>query len=169
MIKLFGALLVIAGCGGFGFFIAAEHRREEKTLRHFISVLELMECELQYRLTALPELCRQAAFESRGPLKKTFSFLADELEDQISPNVEKCVDAALAKVKELPKLTAEAMELLGRSLGRFDVEGQLKGIASVRAECVRIMESYTQNQDVRLRSYQTLGLCAGAAIAILFI
>ena len=169
MIKLFGAILVIAGCGGFGFFIAAEHRREEKALRHFISLLELMECELQYRLTALPELCRQAAFASQGSVKRIFWILAEELDNQISPDVEKCMIAALEKVRDMPKLTKGAMELLGRSLGQFDIEGQLRGLAAVRSECVRILDNYTKNQDIRLRSYQTLGLCAGAAIAILFI
>ncbi len=169
MIKLFGALLVIAGCGGFGIFIAADHRREERTLRRFITLLELMECELQYRLTPLPELCRQAAFASQDAVKRFFLLLAEELDNQMSPNVEKCVYAALEKVKDMPRLTKDAMELLGQSLGQFDVEGQLKGLATVRSECNRTLEIYTNNQDVRLRSYQTLGLCAGAALAIIFI
>lgn len=169
MIKLFGAFLVVVGCGGFGFFMAADHRREEKTLRQLISLLDLMECELQYRLTPLPELCRQAAFTSQGPLKKCFLFLAEELDNQISPDVEKCMHAAIQKVRDMPKLAKAAMELLGRSLGQFDMEGQVKGLTSVHSECVRTLENYTKNQDTRLLSYQTLGLCAGAAIAILFI
>ena len=31
------------------------------------------------------------------------------------------------------------------------------------------LEEFTKNQDTRLRSYQTLGICAGAAVTILFI
>lgn len=168
-IKLFGALLIIAGCGGFGFMIASSHRKEVKTLRQFISALDFMDCEIQYRLTALPDLCRMTASASCGVVRNAFNALAAELENQISPNVEKCMCAALENTRDVPKLTRRALELLGSSLGRFALEGQLKGLEAVRSESRRILDTYTKNQDVRLRSYQTLGLCAGAAIAILFI
>ncbi len=168
-IKILGAVLVIAGCGGFGFQIASMYLKEEKTLRQLIGLLDYMECELQYRLTPLPDLCRQAARESSGVLRSIFLTLTQELEDQISPDVEHCISAALAKVKKIPKSTFEALEMLGSSLGRFDLEGQLKGLEAVRQECRRKLLQMTDNKDVRLRSYQTLGLCAGAALAILFV
>lgn len=168
-IKVIGAIMVIAGCGGFGFKLAASHLREEKTLRQLVSILDYMECELQYRLTPLPMLCRQAAAESSGVICQAFLALALELEDQISPDVERCMNAALCQLKDIPRLSQTAMELLGRSLGRFDIEGQLKGLEAVRQDCRRKLDILSKNREVRLRSYQTLGLCAGAAIAILFI
>lgn len=168
-LKLIGAILIISGCGSFGFKIAAAHVRQERTLRNLIGILDYMECELQYRLTPLPVLCRQAATEADGVIRDVFLALTHELEDQISPDVEHCMTAALSKIKNIPTLTNESLLLLGRSLGRFDIDGQLKGLDSVRQECRRNLEYLNQNRDVRLRSYQTLGLCAGAAIAILFI
>lgn len=168
-IRIAGAILVIVGCGSFGFLIAAAHRREETILRQLLTALDYMQCELQYRLTPLPELCRQVAAGYSGAVRSVFFLLATELEDQISPDVERCMEHVLSKLKDLPKLTREAMELLGRSLGRFDLDGQLKGLEAVRQECRRNLEALAQNRDVRLRSYQTLGLCAGAALAILFI
>ena len=66
--KLFGALLVICGCGGMGFSIAAASKREEAALRQLIGALDFMECELQYHLTPLPELCRQAGRETKGTI-----------------------------------------------------------------------------------------------------
>ena len=168
-LKLIGAMLIISGCGGFGFKISAAHVRQERTLRKLIGILDYMACELQYRLTPLPELCRQAAAESDGILRDIFLSLTHELEDQISPDVDRCMRAALSKTRNIPPITFNALVLLGRSLGRFDLDGQLKGLESVRQECRRNVEELNNNRDVRLRSYQTLGLCAGAAIAILFI
>ena len=167
--KIIGAILIVAVCGGTGIKLAATHLREERTLRQLICVLDYMECELQYRLTPLPELCRQAAVESNNVICQVFLQLAIELEDQISPNVDQCMTAALCKINEIPKLAYDALVQLGRSLGRFDIAGQLKGIDAVRAECRRNLELLNQNQESRLRSYQTLGLCAGAAIVILLI
>ncbi len=168
-IKILGAVLIILGCGGFGFRIAAAHLKEEKSLRQLVVLLDYMECELQYRLTSLPALCRQAAAEGNTQLHHTFLHLASELENQIAPDVDRCMCAALEKAKELPHYTREAMFLLGRSLGRFDMEGQLKGLEMVRQQCRRDLDKLCSNKEVRLRSYQTLGLCAGAAMAILLI
>ena len=168
-VKILGAIMVIVSCGGLGFLIAASHRREVRSLRLLISALDYMECELQYRMTSLPELCTQVAVLLNGPLKAAFSSLASELENQISPNVELCMQAVLQSTRELPKLSREVLSKLGSSLGHFDLEGQLRGLDAVRNESRRILDTYSKNQDVRLRSYQTLGICAGAAIAILFI
>ncbi len=169
ILKLLGAIFVIAGCGVFGFYLAAGHRRQEAALRQLISVLDYMECELQYRLTPLPELCRQAARECSGVLKHAFLELSRELEDQIAPDVQRCMTAALSKCPDMPSRTLEALQLLGRSLGRFDIDGQLKGLEAVRQECRRSLGQLAQNREYRIRSYQTLGICAGAALAILFI
>ena len=169
ILRLIGAVLVVTGCGGIGFRIAANHRQEEKDFRQLIGILDFMECELQYRLTPLPELCRQVAKEFPGMPGKVFMELALELESQISPDVGACMSVSLEKVRRLSGLTREQMLLLGRSIGRFDMEGQIKGLESVRQDCRRRLDILSHDRDIRLRSYQTLGLCAGAALAILFV
>ena len=168
-IKLIGAVLVIAACGGFGLSLVISHRRAEETLRQLISALDYMECELQYRLTPLPDLCRQTAEASNGWVRAVFNSLAQELENQISPEVKTCMNAALCRVRELPAQVRKAMQELGQTLGRFDLPGQLRGLEGIRRTCRRELDELAKNRDVRLRSYQTLGLCAGAALAILFI
>lgn len=167
--KWIGALLIILGCGGFGFSLAAAHRREEGTLRQLIAALDYMECELQYRLTPLPDLCRAAGQEGKGLVGEVLLNLSRELDNQISPDVASCMNAALASAGDLPRHTGENLRLLGSSLGRFDLTGQLNGLEAVRSNCRRDLEALGDNRDVRLRSYQTLGLCAGAALAILLI
>ncbi len=168
-LRILGALLIIAACGGFGFLIAANYKREEKSLRQLISALDYMECELQYRQTPLPILCRNASQNSSHALKSLLQILADELSCHTAPNVNSCMRSALRKVINMPSLTHEALVNLGQTLGQFDLDGQLKGIQSVRTSSKLYLEALMQNQSARLRSYQTLGLCAGAAIVILFI
>lgn len=169
MLKWIGALLIVFGCGSVGFAMSAAHRREENTLRMLISALDFMQCELQYRLTPLPDLCRMTAAQCSGALRSLFQMLARELEDQISPDVFHCMNTALAKSGSLPEKTSEALRTLGRTLGRFDLEGQLLGLENVRHYCRGVLEKLSANREVRLRSYQTLSLCAGAALAILFL
>lgn len=168
-LKIIGAVLIIAACGGVGFSMASAHRREESALRQLIGALDYMGCELQYHLTPLPELCRCAAAECGGCVSQVLLRLASELENQIAPEASSCMNAAISKTPKLPHRIRKNLTRLGGSLGRFDLPGQLKGLESARHMCRRDLEELSKNRDVRLRSYQTLGLCAGSALAILFL
>ena len=167
--KWIGAALIIAACGGVGFAIAAAYLREERELRKLTTALDYMACELQYRLTPLPELCRLAGRECAGIVGKILTELASELESGLKPQVEDCVIEVLCQMSDLPKRIREAFLLLGSSLGRFDMEGQMKGLEIARGYCRRELENMANGRENRLRSYQTLGICAGAALAILFV
>lgn len=169
IIKIVGVVLVILSCGGAGFQIAANHRKEENALQQLINILGFMENQLKYHLTPLPELCRQAATEYNDMPGPIFFSLASELDKQLLPDITNCMCAALSNVKSVPPLTYKSLVLLGKNIGKFNLDGQLKEIEAVRQECKRNLERLSFNRDNRLRSYQTLGLCAGAALAILFV
>ncbi len=169
IIRIIGAVLIFAGCGSVGFLIAAAHRNEVKTAQQLILALEFFSCELKCRLTPLPELCRKTGDVSSGIVRSVFRQFADEMEQQICPNTEKCMSSVLDRTPAIPSVTRKGLELFGRSVGRFNVEGQLEDVETVCAEVRRNLQAFTTNQDVKLRSYQTLGLCAGAAIVILFL
>ncbi len=167
--KWIGSVLIIASCLGFGMMIAAFHKKEVATLKKLIYALDFMACELQYRMPALPELCRKTADQCSGGLYKIFLNLSYELEDQISPDVKCCMDFVLSKATDIPKETQYCLTILGDSLGRFDLQGQLKALDSVRLECQNKLQKLQKDSDVRLRSYRTLGLCGGIALIILLI
>ena len=167
--KWIGAALIVAGCGGFGFRLCAEHYRQEKGLRTLIAILDFMACELQYRMTPLPDLCALAAKEVKGELSQIFEQLSRELEDSTVEDVSSAMDAALRTCGPLPDKVRDNLCALGNTLGRFDLTGQLSALEAVRTACRRDLELITANRDTRLRNYQTLGLCAGAALAILLI
>lgn len=168
-IKLIGAVLVCTGCGGFGFAMAAAHRREERALGQLLLALEYMESDLSCRMTPLPQLCRTAANAVTGPVHTFFLCLAQELEAQVAPDAACCARAALEWVPGLSRELNAQLTELGSTLGRFDLPGQLRGLTGAQNRCRLALEELRANRDNRLRSYQTLGLCAGAALAILFL
>ena len=168
-LRLIGSVLVILGCGGFGFAMASSYHREVKCLRQFVRILEYLMCELQYRQTPLPQLCRQAAMETDNILHKVFLAFADELDMQLSADAEICMKAAVSRCADIPQLTKSFLLLLGHSLGRFDLNGQLQDLEQLRQECGQKLARFEANKAARVRTYQTLGLCAGAALAILLI
>ena len=169
MLRLIGAALIIAACGGAGSYMGIQYHREIVVLRQFQQTLEYMQQEMAYHLSPLPELCRGAAARSSGSLRKFWEQTAMEMESQIAPDAVSCMDAAANKVTSLPKYTAQALGMLGKILGCFDLEGQQKAMQPVHQFCEDKLAELEENKTQRIRNYQTLGLCAGAALAILFI
>ena len=167
--KWIGAILIIASCSGCGFAVAAGKRLEEKLLFQLLEILQTMESDLRYRLTPLPELCRQAAGETKGILHVVFLNLYRELKWQKLPDAGSCMYAAIARSGELPARVRRLLVQLGATLGRFYLEGQLQGIHCVRKHCEETLEAIRKNRSERLRSYQTLGICAGTALAIILV
>ena len=169
IIKWIGAVLVIGCCGSVGFGMARRYRTEETMLQALETILSEMTSEIQYRLTPLPVLCRTASEHCNGTMRKVFCTFAEELEAQVAPDVCRCMSAALSRNPGLPPISAELLEQFGNTAGRYDLDGQLSGMKYLQEVCSRNLQQLRENRDVRLRNYQTLGLCAGAALAILFV
>ena len=169
ILKVLGAIMVILGCGGFGLTLVFVSKNEIDSLKQFLTALEYMHWELEYKLTPLPELFRRIATICNGTLREYFETTAQIMERQSAPNAQTCLIMAMDKTKHIPKHTRNCVISLSKSLGQYDLSGQINGIQSVKNECKQKIDVLSQNKDVRFRSYQTLGLCAGAAIAVLFI
>lgn len=167
--RYLGAALILASCGGFGLRIANQCRNEQILLSQMLRCLQVMRWELQYRLTPLPELCRIASRESKGYLKRVLSRLADALEQQLQPDPGSCLNEILQEDSHLPRRLRRLVLLLGKSLGRFDLKGQIQGLEAVEAACQEELQTLKQNGDIRRRNYRTLGFSAGAALVILFL
>jgi len=161
--------MIIIASFSVGYYLVISHKREEDAIRQLINVLNFMECELQYRLTPLPELCRLAAAENRGIVCDLMLTLANEMDRQISPDAASCMNAALAKYPRFPERAKRILMRLGGSLGRFDLGGQLRGLENARQSCRKELESLGNHRSERLKNYQTLAICAGVALVILLV
>ena len=167
--RVIGAVLIVASTTAMGFSIAASNKKEEHALRQLLRALEFMSCELEFRMPALPELCGSAATQATGPVRELFLALQSKLMEQNTVDVPSCLIWAEKEVTKLPEGVLRNMRHLAKCMGRFDLQGQLSGIRSVAELCMRDLKGLQNNQEVRLRSYRTLGICAGIALVILFI
>lgn len=166
--KWIGAILVIGGCGWTGFSAAVAYRREERCMEGLLRIVRYMKWELQYHLTPLPELCRQAGKEVGGVLGEILNRMAGLLDAGTFPEPRSCMRRAIRDSREIPPQCRELLLRLGSELGRFDLAGQLESLTALEETCREARQALAQGRGERLRSYRTLGLCAGAALAILF-
>jgi len=168
-LKILGFICVIVGCGSCGFSLAAQHLQRINFLRDMISAVEYMISEIRYHCTPLPQLCSQAANMHNGRVFDVLVCLSEELSKQNEENAQSCMRCVLEKMKELDPWYQNLLWEFGRNLGKFDLAGQMNGLESTHRKLLVELENLMENKDNRMRSYQTLGLCAGAAVAILFV
>ncbi len=167
-INFVGAAFLILACTSIGFCMASAIKIETRNLLDFVRITSYMECELSFRLTPLATLCRLSAEQGRS-LQTVFSNFAEELENQMSPDPSRCMDAALLRCNGLSNRVIAFLRELGNSFGKFDLQGQLSAIKTVRQRCADTLESLENSIDLRVRNYRTIGFCVGVAITIILL
>ncbi len=169
MIKVMGALLIVLGCSGVGFSMCRRFRALERSLGELCKCLKWMTWELKSRMPPLSALCRGAAELATGALSRTFARLAQEFDAQLIPDAASCMEAALRENADLSPEVAAVLRDVGRSLGKFSLCEQLEALEASSARAERALSELGEGRTLRLRNYRTLGICAGVALAILFL
>lgn len=169
MMKWIGVVLVLTGCGSCGFGMAASYNRTAQAFRQLLRALEVMQWEMQYRLTALPELCEAAAGSCSGPVARVFAEIGRRLTESRGEDIRLCILQAVSKNSDLPESCGKLLFHLADTMGRYDLEGQLRGLQATEAACREALAAIEDGKEGRLRSYRALGLCGGAALALLLL
>ncbi len=168
-IRLIGALAVIIACGGFGLMLANAYRKQEKSLFFLQRMIGYIENDLSYRATALPDLLYEAGKLGSGCVQEVLVRLANALQSGEYTDAATAMEQILRSLPEVPDVLQNLFRQLGQSLGRFDIDGQLRELKAVSQNCTAVLDDMRLNRKMRIRNYQTLGLCAGLALAILLI
>ena len=168
-VKVYGAVLILLGSGMFGYSLVRGVHREKAMLRILSHTLRWMECELRYHLTPLPDLCAEAAGQTENWLRHILEDLSKALEQQIAPDASSCMCAVLRSYDQIPVRIRRLFSLLGSSLGRFDLPGQLEGLQEIQAACTLELESIHSGREQRMKNNVTISFCAGASVVILLI
>ena len=167
-IRIFGALMIIVGCGAYGFMLSSAYRRELKAISQLLELLGSIECELLYRGPALSPMLYHLTANRKGLVFDIFRKLAAELDAQIQPNVSYCMDVTLQQFPNTPSETQRLIQKFGRTLGAFSEEGQLLEIRALKQEAQHRLSALEADLESKTKTYQTLGVCAGAAIVVIF-
>ena len=167
--KWFGALFVVVGCSGVGWLMASAISAQIKMLEQIQRILSEITCELQFRQSMLPQLFFDISERECGPVATVFRVLSEQLSKNEHPQVYMCMKSAVELTNDLPEPAKEILLELGRSLGAYDLSGQLQQISAVESHTEFLLMQLRGHKDVRTRCCQTLGICTGVVIAILIV
>ena len=167
MLKLLGTVCILGACGFCGFSMAAGLDRREQELKALADAIDLIPCEIACRGSALPELCPVVARAFPGTVGQAFSALGLALRQPDPGPLLPLLAAGIPR--EMGPECRAALCALGRSLGAYDLDSQLSALDSAGADCLQRLEQLRQGKAQRMKCYRALGLCGGAALAILLL
>lgn len=170
-IRIVGMVLVAGASASAGFGAALRVRQSISQMRQLSSALEVMRCELQYAMTPLPQLCDVVAKTAKGTIHTLFLNLGKGLTGEDNCDTSQAMRQAIGQTRALalPEDILFSLLELGQTMGKFDLNGQLSILEMTQKRIQMCLERYERDQNQRCRSYQALGLCAGAALIILMI
>ncbi|MCG9968512.1 stage III sporulation protein AB [Pelotomaculum terephthalicicum JT] len=170
MLKLIGAVMVIAASGLSGLAMAGNYARRPKELRSLRSALQILETEIAYSATCLPDAFMQVSGRCDKTSATLFSGAAAELSNMSGVTASEAWDKALEKYYPGTALKSGDLSILrnlGGSLGISDREDQIKhlrlAMEQISAETLAAEEEAARN--VKLWSY--LGFLGGLLVVLL--
>lgn len=172
LLKLLGSSLIVLATTTFGWLVAANYARRPVELRLCVAGLELLETQIGYAATPLPEALPRVAAALRPPIARLFSLTARALGSGRGLTAGEAWEAALERVWPRTALTDSDRDLLvalGPHLGASDREDQVKHLALARQ---RLSAACAEAESLAAREgrlWRNLGALAGLAIALVLI
>lgn len=154
-----------------GLGLARTVRRQQAQTLAFIDAVLRIRHELQYRLTPLPEIFAALGGSRNREIAEFFSRLAALLSSAQTCTVGYACRQALRRTEVLciPAGVRTALMSLFDTLGKYDLDGNLQALDLALG---RLREEARQLQGsaaARCKTYVTLGVCTGLAVAVILI
>lgn len=172
MLKIVGAILIIAGCTYGGMRIAETYRKRAELLRYLQNGLNLLETEISYSLTPLPLALKRISGKLRGESRLIFACASQALQRDTGLRANEAWEEGIEYLKKHIKLNREEIDVLtlfGQALGGSAREDQLKSIALTRKQLSLMEKAADEAKQKNQRMWQYLGFCTGAVIVLILI
>ncbi|MFC3768279.1 stage III sporulation protein SpoIIIAB [Paenibacillus sp. GCM10012303] len=170
MVKLLGAVLILAAATLYGFARASVYARRPRQIRQLIHALQRLETEMTYGFTPLPEALLRIADQLEPQIAALFRSAAEPLSTQSGITAGESFRDALNVCWKQTALSSNEREILSQmsyTLGISDRTDQAKHLRLA----VTLLQAEEQNAWDEQRRYEkmwkSLGVLAGAFVVIL--
>ena len=161
---------IIAGCSYIGIYKSTALKSREYILRDMVTFLGLVENEIKYMLSILPNAYESARQKLITSLKDKMGII---VVDMLNLENEYLIDQSIVKnisdIKEITDYDKNVFISTLKNLGRTDLEGQINIIENG----INIIENQIKEaHNIKLKNsklYKTVGAIAGIMIVIICI
>ena len=172
ILKIIGGLMILAACSLAGIAAANRFSFRPKDIRRFRSSVQMLETEIIYGCTPLPQALNNISTKVEGPLKKFYSMISEDLNGGNSYSLDVSWSKGADKLFKDTRLKNTDRELIaefGKVLGSSDREDQKKHFELFYIQLKQHEEVAEEERGKNEKMYKTLGILSGLVIFILLV
>ncbi|HHY03859.1 MAG TPA: stage III sporulation protein AB [Thermoanaerobacterales bacterium] len=169
-LKLIGGAMVILSCSMIGFIIAASYKQRPDTLRNLQAALSMMESEINYGQTPMPEALSRVAKNCEGEVSELFRKTKTHITSHSGFTPSEGWEMALKDFSmntALKQVDIEILSAFGKYLGSTDRDDQIKkielAIAGLKQQETIALEEKIKNEKL----WKYLGVLSGIMFFLL--
>lgn len=172
MVRIIGFLFIILSCTGIGYIMGTRFNMRVRELRLLKIALQMLETEIVYSNTPLPQAFESVQRKSPNPIRELFRDVKCNLEKKTYGSVGEAFCQSIDDTKDRMCLSKEDIETLksfGNSIGNSDVEGQIKNFKMIIKQLDNQEVKAEESKEKNEKMYKSLGFLGGLAIVILLL
>lgn len=172
ILKLIGGILIIAASGIFGIAAANKYSQRPKDIRKFRATLQMLETEIIFGGTPLPQAFYHIANKSENFFRVFYSDIAAKLQEAETASLDSCWARAVEGLTKEASLNTSDRELIadfGKVLGSSDREDQKKHFELLYIQLKQNEDQAEEERRKNEKMYRSLGFLSGIVIFILLV
>lgn len=162
-----GITLIIVSTGSVGFGLSRSLQRRCMLMHQLLKALDILKNEIHFCATPLPQAFALMAVSVPPPLETVFSHAARQMDKHRWMTPYAAMEQALQQTQDA--YIGAVLLSLSAQLGEYDTQAQLHGIALAQEQARDLLQQLEKERSLRSRTYETLGICTGLAVAILLL
>lgn len=171
MLKLIGAICLIAATSFIGFDLSRQLSLRTSELRMFIYSLQMIEAEMTYSYDSLQVIFENVGEKMTFPISSFYNRLAQELQQPIA-NFYEIWEAALTKLANESTLKTEEMKILkqfGKNIGNHTIDQQEKQIKLTIYYLQKELDEAIEVQKKYDKTIKSISVLIGIFIVLILI
>lgn len=162
-------MIILAG-GSLGLMISHGYGSRPRQLRSIRSGLQMLETEIAFALTPLPDALKKIGDIIGGQIGSFFSSVGISLDGDSSLSSGEIWERELSHLRENAFLTQTDFDILlcfGRTLGASDRDDQTKNLRLVQEQLLHQEAAAERLKEGNQRMWRTVGFLAGLAVVFI--
>jgi len=169
LLRIVGALAVLAGSVGLGLYYAAREGFRAKELLEFKKALLILSSEIEYMRSPLAVACANIARRTDASVSRLFQYFADQLTAGDGDTAYQLWLTSAQQVKANSFMAAEDWDVIegfGKTLGYLDKNMQQNAISYAVNYIDDKAAALQTTSDKNKRMYRSLGAIGGLLITV---
>lgn len=173
--KIAGALMVIAGASGFGFWLAGQYGQRLRELEQLRQMIFLLKGQILYANAPLSEAFETVGSRTEGALSDLFIRVAERIDGQQGESFSQIWQEEVSQPGkpggglDMSKADRQTLKSLGEHLGFLDRDMQERNLLLYLEQLDMRIQQMREHKQERCRLYTSLGIMGGLFLTILLV